>query len=445
MKRAMGSTIPTATEALRQFARGVLRPSELLQRVLANIDDRDPSLGAFVSVQRDRAAREAEAADRAWQRGEAGPLCGLPVSIKDLLDLEGTITGCGSAHPPGPVATSDAVVVSRLRRAGAVVIGKTHLHEYALGITGENPELGTPKNPADPARLPGGSSSGSAVSVAAGMAVTSVGTDTGGSARVPAALCGLVGFKPTFGLLPTAGVFPLCRTMDHVGLLGRIVEDVSLLARVLEGAGAHDEDRPLPRRPRLALLRDHHLAASEQVREAVEQTLARLEAGGAKITPEAVPRYPELAATYNTIVLYDAFQVHSRAFGERPERYGPVMRQRLEEAGAITIKQYQQAQQVREAFAAAIRDLITQYDALLCPTTRVTAPLLGQQEVDIDGEAVDVRRALISNTSPYSMIGLPAASVPAGEAQGLPVGLQIVGPRGGDGVVLEVARSVECR
>ena len=186
----MRSTTPTAVEALRLFQQGALRPGDLLARVLSVIDQQDARLRSFVSVQRDRAIRAAADADRAWQRGTAGPLCGLPISVKDLLDVEGTITGCGSAHPRAGAATEDAAAVLRLRQAGAVILGKTHLHEYALGITGENRALGTPRNPADPDRLAGGSSSGSAVSVAAGMALAPLGTDTGGSTRVPAGAWG---------------------------------------------------------------------------------------------------------------------------------------------------------------------------------------------------------------------------------------------------------------
>ena len=439
----MCSTIPSATEALRQFRRGALRPSELLDQVLAIIDREDPGLQAYVSVQRVRAAQEARAADRALEEGTAGPLCGLPLSVKDLLDVEGTVTGCGSAHPPGAVATADAAVVHRLRRAGAVILGKTHLHEYALGITGENPALGTPRNPSDRARLPGGSSSGSAVSVAAGMALASVGTDTGGSVRLPAALCGLVGFKPTFGRLPTAGVFPLATTMDHVGLLGHTVADVELLTSVLTDTRL--DPGALPLHPRLALLRDHMESASADVRGAVETALARLRARGATITLVAVPHYQELARTYSTTVLFEAYEVHGPRYRQRPERYGPQMRSRLARASEITLKQYQQAQGCRREMAAAVDGLLRQHHALVTPTARVTAPLVGQQLVEIDGSSVEIREALLSCTSPYSMIGLPAVSVPLKEAGGLPVGLQIIGPPGGDGMVLELARLVEER
>ena len=437
----MRSIIPSATEALRLFSRGALRPSDLLQQVLTVIRREDPRLGAYVSVKRDHAAQEAAAADRAWQEGTAGPLCGLPLSVKDLLDLKGAVTGCGSAHPPGPAAAEDAVAVSRLRRAGAIILGKTHLHEYALGITGQNPALGTPRNPADPARLPGGSSSGSAVSVAAGMALGSVGTDTGGSVRVPAALCGLIGFKPTFGRVPTTGVFPLAPTMDHVGLLGRTVADVELLASVL--ADGPTGRRPAARRPRLALLRDHLEAASAEVRSSLDETLDRLREEGATITLVDVPLYEKLARTYSTTVLFEAFQVHRQAFTRWPERYGAEMAGRLTEASAVTLKQYEQAQRLRQGFAAAVEDLLKQYTALLAPTTRVTAPLLEQREAEIHGRPVDIRAALVSCTSPYSMIGLPAASVPAAESGGLPVGLQLIGPFGRDDVVLELARLVE--
>ncbi len=427
-----------AAALLRRFADGSLLPSDLLDRLLARVEARDGELGAFVSLQRRGALQQARAADEAWRRGEAGPLCGLPVSVKDIIDVAGTVTGCGSAHPPGPPAGQDAAVVARLRRAGAVVIGKTQMHEYALGITGHNPRLGTPRNPADPARLPGGSSSGAAVSVAAGMAAAALGTDTGGSTRVPAALCGLVGLKPTFGLVPTDGVFPLARTMDHVGWLTPAVDDAALLLDVVAGGV---ERRPAPRR--LALLSHHLRAAAPGVRAAVEAAAERLRARGLEVAEVPVPLHDELLATYRVTQLFEVQGVHGRAFRRHPQRYGEAMADWLRQAAEVTAEQYARAGQRRRAFARAVDALLQEHDALLSPTTLITAPRRDRRHVQIAGRTLTRREALVCCSCPYSMIGLPAASVPAGRSEGLPVGLQVIGPRRGEHTVLQVARLVE--
>lgn len=429
----------TAAELLRHFDHGTLRPSDLLLRVLDRVDQQDGELGAYVSLQRERALAEARAADEAWRAGTAGPLCGLPVSVKDILDVAGTVTGCGSAHPPGAPAEQDAEAVARLRRAGAVVLGKTQMHEYALGITGHNPRLGTPRHPLNPARLPGGSSSGAAVSVAAGMATAAIGTDTGGSIRVPAALCGLVGLKPTFGLVPTDGVFPLAHSMDHVGWLTRTVDDAALL---LDALCAHRAGRAHPA-TRLALLREHLRAASPGVRVAVEAAAGRLEAAGVVVEEESVPMHDELARTYRVTQLFEVHGVHGQTFQEHPERYGEAMAEWLSQAAEVTAEQYARAQARRQAFSLAVDRLLERHDALLSPTTLITAPRRDSRHVQIAGRTLTRREALVCCTSPYSMIGLPAASVPAGSSEGLPVGLQIIGPRRGEQTVLQVARLVE--
>jgi aspartyl-tRNA(Asn)/glutamyl-tRNA(Gln) amidotransferase subunit A len=456
--------LPTATEALDLFRRGELCPGELLAEALAAVDGRDGELGAYVAVDREGARRAAAAADEAWRTATAGPLCGVPLSIKDIIDVQGLPTGCGNpaARPP---ATKDATAVRLLRAAGAVILGKVHLHEYALGITGENPRLGTPRNPHDPSRLPGGSSSGSGVSVAAGMAVASVGTDTGGSVRVPAALCGVVGFKPSFGRVSRRGVFPLSWSMDHVGVLARTVEDARLLWSVLDREDPED-DRTLglPRGEqvtaspgesgRVALLAELHDAASAEVRAVVEHGAARLgELGIASFERVQLPGFGELRATYRTMVIAEAAAVHREALTHDTVSFGPDVGSMLAEGAALPAVDYVLARQRRRAFAAACDRLLERFDALATPTTLVPAPERGAAEIDVDGAPVPVRAALLSCTSPFSMVGLPALSIPVlapfgrsdtpgipcgFSSAGLPLGLQLVGRRHRDAALLEL-------
>jgi len=458
----MPAVLPTATEALRLFRAGEFTPGQLLRQTLQAVDAQ-VALGAFVSVDREAAARQAAAADAAWARAGAGEcpaetLCGLPLTVKDIIDVAGTVTGCGNPRR-GAVAQQDATVVRLLREAGAVLLGKVQLHEYALGITGDNPRMGTPRNPHDPTRLPGGSSSGSAVSVAAGMALASIGTDTGGSVRVPAALCGVVGFKPTFGRISRHGVFPLSCSMDHVGLLAREVADVALLFDVLDrqdpldpvslglpraarSAGrSHDTCRP----PRVGLLEQLHSMAAPQVSQAVEWALSRMErAGVVGCEPVSLPMHDEVGEIYRTILLAEAAEVHRGALSRAEDtHFGDDVRRMLEEGAALPASRYAAAQRAQSAFAAACDGLLGHLDGLVSPTTLAVAPAVGAREVEIGCGRVPVRSALVSCTSPFSMIGLPALSLPCGEAGGMPLGLQLVGRRHDDQALLQLARQVE--
>jgi aspartyl-tRNA(Asn)/glutamyl-tRNA(Gln) amidotransferase subunit A len=446
--------LPTVTEALKRFRRDELRPGELVERTLAAIDEKDHELGAFVVVDREGARRAAAAADEAWRAGSAGPLCGVPISVKDIIDVEGLPTSCGNpaARPP---AAADATAVRLLRAAGAVILGKTHLHEYALGITGENPRLGTPRNPHDPSRLPGGSSSGSGVSVAAGMALASIGTDTGGSVRVPSALCGVVGFKPSFGRVSRRGVFPLSWSMDHVGVLARTVADARLLFSVLDREDPDDDrtlglprggETPVPRNSwRVAVLEQLHDAASAEVRTVVEHATARLaELGVASFERVPLTSFDLLQATYRTMVIAEAAAVHREALRSGTVSFGLDVGGMLAEGAALSAADYVLARQQRRAFAAACDRLLGRFDALVTPTTLLPAPERGAAEVDIDGREVPVRTALLACTSPFSMVGLPALSLCCGGSRdGLPVGLQLVGRRHRDASLLELGAEVE--
>jgi aspartyl-tRNA(Asn)/glutamyl-tRNA(Gln) amidotransferase subunit A len=280
-----------------------------------------------------------------------------------------------------------------------VLLGKVHLHELALGITGES--LATPRNPLDSSRLPGGSSSGSAVSVAAGMALASLGTDTGGSVRVPAALCGVVGFKPTFGWMGRGGLAPLAWSMDHVGLIGRTVEDVGLVT------GFRATKGPLK------------VAAMEE---------------GLGYERVSLPGLEEAFETYGTIVRYEAARVHARELDRRPEIFGEDVRELLLAGAALSLADYVRALDRRAAFARSLDAVLRRYDCLVTPTTLVAAPARGASVVEVRGRQVTVREALLRCTCPFSMVGVPALAVG---------GLQVIGAWGGEGAVLATGGALE--
>jgi len=372
-------------------------------------------------------------------RRRTGPLSGVPVAVKDLIDVAGVPTRCGSAVlADAAPARADAAVVARLRAAGAVVVAKTHTHEFAYGPTGDVAVEGPCRNPRDPRRITGGSSSGSAATVAAGLVPLAVGTDTGCSARTPAALCGVVGLKPALGALPTTGVFPLSETLDHIGLLGTDVGTVGSAFGALTGRWT-DPDAPVAGtvvgRPTDPYWRVH----DPEIDAAVDRAADALGAAGAVLRAVRLPGIDELAATYHVIVGAEAHTTHRRWLAQRPEDYQPATAARLRAAAAYTAADYVTAQRTRRRLAAelAARMLAEGIDALLLATTPLRATLIGARQVEApDGTRVTVAPALLSLTLPFNLLGWPAVSVPAPEVDGLPIGIQVAAVRGGEQTVL---------
>ena len=370
---------------------------------------------------------------------EAGPLSGMPVGVKDLIDVAGVPTRCGSAVlADAAPARHDAAVVARLRAAGAVVVAKTHTHEFAYGPTGDVAVEGPCRNPHDPRKITGGSSSGSAAAVAAGLVPLAVGTDTGCSARTPAALCGVVGLKPARGALPTTGVFPLSETLDHIGLLGADIETVAVAFSVLAGDRI-DPSAPIAGtvvgRPADPYWRVH----DPEIAAAVDRAAATLSCSGATVREVSLPGIDELAATYQVIVGAEAHTTHRHWLAQRPGEYQPVTAARLQAAGAHTAADYITAQRTRRRLTAELtaRMLAEGVDVLLLATTPLRATPIGARQVDApDGARVEVVPALLSLTLPFNLLGWPAVSVPAPEMTGLPAGIQVAAVRGGEQAVL---------
>ena len=405
---------------------------DLTDACLQEIERLNPQLNAFITVTADLAREQAEAADHELVDGHSrGPLHGIPVSLKDLIDLAGVPTTAASRVRAGLVAKRDAVVTAQLKRAGAVIVGKCNLHEFALGTTSEDSAFGPARHPAFPDRSPGGSSGGSAAAVAAGLCIASIGSDTGGSIRIPSAACGVVGFKPPFGVVSCDGVVPLARSLDHLGPIARSVADARTLYHVIRG-GAGDPvpaESPSPGAIRLGLLRSwfmDHLDTG--VRQAFDEALGQLRDAGAQIVERRVPHAALIGPVYLQIVFAEAAAYHAATLASRPGDYTPPVRLRLEMARYVLGEDYARAQAGREVLTAEVEAALADVDALVLPTLPIPAPLLGATSVDLAGVRDSVRSATLKLTQLFDLTGHPAISVPAGRTpEGLPVGLQLVG------------------
>jgi aspartyl-tRNA(Asn)/glutamyl-tRNA(Gln) amidotransferase subunit A len=438
---------PTLETLGRDLRSGATTAAAIAQSCLANIDRSNGALNAFILTMADEARRQARQADEELASGrDRGPLHGMPISLKDLLDVEGTRTTAASLVREHHVAAGTAVVVSRLREAGAVIIGKTNLHEFAFGTTNEDSGFGAARHPLDHSRSPGGSSGGSAVSVLAGMAVASIGTDTGGSIRIPASACGLVGLKPTLGDVPTTGVVPLSRTLDHVGPIARSVTDAWHVYRAIRGEpGRAPLDPAAVDSLRLVVPRRYFCDLLEpDVRSCFEAAVARLEQEGAAIDLAEVAHADRIASVYLHIVLSEAAVFHATTLEVVPDRYTVPVRQRLEMARYVLAEDYLRAMAARDELAAAVDRALAGRHALVLPTLPIVAPRLGREMVEIEGAAHPVRNVMLRLTQLLNITGHPAVSLPAGTGRsGLPVGLQVVGYRGRTNELLEIARGIE--
>jgi aspartyl-tRNA(Asn)/glutamyl-tRNA(Gln) amidotransferase subunit A len=413
---------------------------ELVEAALRRIEALDGRLGAFVAVLADQA--RAEAAERDAERAAGrvrGPLHGLPVAVKDLLDVAGTVTGAGSPKLAGNRVRRDAAAVARLRAAGAVVVGKTRTHEFAYGVL----TPGT-ANPWDQARIAGGSSGGSAAAVAAGMVGVAVGTDTAGSIRIPAACCGVVGFKPTHGAVPTAGVLPLAWSCDHVGPVAVDVAGATRLFQVL-AARPGDAGGP-PDRPRIGRLAADALGPVDPaVRAALDRLCERLAAAGAAIDEVRLPLAAARAAVA-AIVLPEAAAVHARLLAETGEAgYGPAVLAALRLGEAAPAADYLEALRYRGRFLAEVEQLLAGRDALLLPTLPCVAPEAGRRTLTVDGVTAGVQAALTALPGAFNCSGSPVLSLPVDLVGGLPVAASLVGQVGGDAALLRLGAWVEAQ
>ena len=419
----------SAVELRAAFATRELSPVEALDAAAARIAEHEPRLNAFITLTLETARAQAQAAERAYARAEARPLEGIPLAVKDLFDTAGVRTTYGSSIFAGHVPVEDAAAVRRVREAGAVIVGKTLTHEFAWGITSANPHFGPARNPYDPERVPGGSSGGSGAALAVGACALALGSDTGGSIRIPAAFCGVCGLKPSYGRVPTAGVFPLAPSLDHAGPMARTPADVRLLYEVLADATASDET---PGPPRVARCPDLHLHPLDPaVQSAFEAAAAALGADDELAFADAGRIYPAFAV----LQMAEAHAAHARAglYPERAEAYGADVRRRLETAARVTLDDYLDATAEREAIRARFTRAFEHADLLLTPVAAVAPE-------PVAAASQSFRDAVLPYTVPQDIAGLPAAAVPVGsDERGLPIGVQLTGPAGAEARVLAAA------
>ena len=421
----------SAIEAGTRFRSGTLTPEALTQDILTRIAAENPRLNAYYEVFENEARQEAANATRAFGQGvDGGPMHGIPVAIKDLFDVAGHVTSAG-AHPGfrPPPARSDSDVVARLRAAGAVLLGKSATHEWALGFSTNNEHFGPTRNPNDPERIPGGSSGGSAAALAAGLAVLALGSDTGGSIRVPAALCGVVGLKPTYGLVSLKGVTPLSRSLDHAGPMGTTVEDVFTMLEAISDWRRSPAPRPRVLRPDDSFLGEVDRGIADLIREA----------SGALGNPETVDlgdMKPVRGAT-TTILYSDAAAFHEERLRTHPDWFGSSVRERLPLGLTYRGVDYARARDLQREWTAKLTEILGKDGVLILPTTAVTATKIG------DPEGADLSRLMSRLTAPFNFAGAPALSVPVGRVGGLPVGMQLVAAPGKESLLLEAGRRVE--
>jgi len=436
----MIDTIASAAAALRA---GRITAADLVEQSLAAIANDQERTNAFISVDAEGAREAARLADRERGAGlDRGPLHGIPVSLKDLIDVAGLVTTAGSRVLDDRIAPADATIVGRLREAGAILIGRTNLHEFALGTTSEDSAFGAVRHPMDSRHIAGGSSGGSAAAVAAGMGLASIGTDTGGSVRIPSAACGVVGLKPSAGDVPTDGVIPLSPSLDHVGPLARSVQDAAWCFAVLAGRAI-----TVLAAPTLAGLRLRQLTGyfsrplDPAVDTAMRQALDRLAASGARVD-HADLELSGVPDTYTRVVLAEGAHWHARYLDTRADRYSVTVRTRLLDGRAILATDFLAAQERRAQLRSVLDTALTGVQALVLPTLPIVAPLAGSRTVAVGAESMDIRAAMLKHTQLFNLTGHPAISIPI-QAPGLPVGLQLVGQLGRTDELLAVAAACE--
>jgi aspartyl-tRNA(Asn)/glutamyl-tRNA(Gln) amidotransferase subunit A len=444
-------------QAARLLRRREISPVDLVETALARIERASAKLNVFLTVLADEARRQAKKAERELRRGRSrGPLHGIPISLKDNFATRGIRTTAGSKILADWVPEADSDAAKLLAEAGAILLGKTNMHEFAYGITGENPHYGSSRNPWAPERISGGSSGGSAVAVATGMGFAALGTDTGGSIRIPAALCGIVGLKPTFGLVSAAGVVPLAVSFDHVGPLARSVTDACLVFESIAGKYPRGETRPdhgKLRRSRRGQFRVgwpkelYFEGLDSEVRGAVEAAAKQFESLGARVEEVSLPRLAATVELATSVIVAEASYYHESQgyFPERAAEYGDDVRGHLEFGHKLAAVDYLRGIPAREQMTADFEAAFEKVDVILGPASPIPAPPIGEKQVRIAGQRETATRAeLLRLTRPANITGMPALSIPCGfTRQGLPLGMQLMGPRWSEARLLAIGLAYE--
>ena len=445
--------LPSIAELAPRIRRKEISPVSIVEQCLSRVAKLNPVLNAFITVTGESALAEARAAEAEIQHGEwRGPLHGIPVALKDLIDTAGIRTTAASAVHKDRVPSEDAAVVRRLRQAGAVIVGKNNLHEFAYGGSSLISHFGEVRNPWDVTRITGGSSGGSAAAVAAAMSSVSIGTDTAGSIREPGALCGCVGLKPTYGRVSIRGVIPLARSLDHVGPMAMSVADCAIVLEAIAGYDPADITTPdVPVSDYVAAVRGdakllragvprayfyEHL--DPEVAQAMEHALA-----GIKTLVASLKEVSLDVPTDRTLQMAEAYAYHAQTLADSAAPYDPETLRRIRTGETISAAEYIERRRELDEARRDIGKVFAEVDVLVTPTTPIPAPRIDELKTNPD----DLRPAelnMLRNTRPFNVWGLPAISVPCGFTQsGLPIGLQIAGPVWREDLVLRLAHVYE--
>jgi aspartyl-tRNA(Asn)/glutamyl-tRNA(Gln) amidotransferase subunit A len=436
-----------------------ISPVELTEAYLDRIQRTDEKIRAYITVTDELARKAARKAEHEIVAGRwRGPFHGVPIGLKDLCYTKGIVTTGGSKILSDFKPPHDCTVWTRLARAGAILLGKLNLHEFAYGITSSNPHHGFVRNPYGLDRIPGGSSGGSAAAIVARSAAATIGTDTGGSIRIPAALCGCVGLKPTWSRVSRYGVLPLAYTLDHVGPITRTVRDAALMLNVLAGHDRNDSTSSRERVTDYAHNLDADIAGmkigivrelSDNLSPDVERSFAaaaqRLRELGATVDEVSIPSLPLSGIISGIVTWAEATEIHHQWMATRPQDYGDDVRRLLEIGMMIPASAYVRAQRARARVLAQASDALNQRDLLIAPGAAIAAPRIGDsRRFDAEGGGVDVLDAILRFTSPFDVTGQPAIALPTGlSTDGLPLSMQIVGRPFAEATVLQVASAYE--
>ena len=435
-----------AQELLTAYGSRTLSPVDVVEAVLTRISEIAPGLGAFTALCPERAREEAVACEREYLRGEPkGALAGVPFAVKDMFDTAGVRTAYGSTIFASHIPTADAEAVRRVRAAGAIMVGKTQTHEFAWGITSVNERMGTSRNPWRRERVPGGSSGGSAVALAARLVPLAIGSDTGGSIRIPSAFCGVVGFKPTYGRVSTHGVWPLAPSLDHAGPMARAPADAALLFGAMEGARERPPSRDLAEL-RVGVWPDlQRVPLAPGVRSAFDGAVRAIAELGAAVVEVGLPLAETVFPTFAVIQRAEVFGVHARAglFPARKAEYGDDVRGRLEAAESVTLADYAAAITARERLRSGAAALFERIDVLLTPVSAGSPVSIGEERVTHAGREIEFRELVMTYTALQDLLGLPACTLRAGfDDLGIPVGIQFTGRPWADWNVLAAAQAL---
>jgi aspartyl-tRNA(Asn)/glutamyl-tRNA(Gln) amidotransferase subunit A len=449
-------TIANLSKAIREKE---VSPIEITKAFLSRIKEFDPKINSFITVLEKQALKAARQAESEICRGKyRGPLHGIPYAPKDLFFTKGILTTCGSKILKKFRPSFNATAIQKLSEAGAIMIGKLNMHEFAYGTNSTNPHFGPVRNPWDTERIPGGSSGGSGAALAASFVPLTLGTDTGGSIRIPSALCGVAGLKPTFGRISKYGVYPLCHSLDHPGPMARSVLDLALAMNILAGYDPQDPTtsmKPVPNYAkglspnlngiRLGIPKDYYFdRLDSEVGSAIQEAVHQLKKLGAQVKLVAIPFLEEAAAAAAILLMSEAAATLEEYLLTRPQDLGKDVRSRLNVGTMVRVTQYLRAQRFRKKIQGHFADAFEKVDCLITPQLPITAPKIGQSQVSIEKAEETVPSALTRFTRIYNLIGIPSLSIPCGfSSEGLPIGLQIAGRPFAEGMVLKVGHAYE--